>query len=460
MSAALHRRDIDMTAGSITKHLILFALPMLLGNIFQQLYNTVDSIVVGTFVGKEALAAVGTVGPIINMLIGFFNGFASGAGVIISRAYGAHDRAQLRSAIHTAMGLTLLLSVLLTALGVSLAPAFLRMMKTPDDVLSEAAAYLRIYFAGATGLLFYNIGAGILRAVGDSMRPLYFLIFSAVVNTALDLLFVAVFGWGIVGVAVATVAAQLLSALLVMIILTREQADYRVELRSIRLERETLSHILTVGLPTAVQMAITSFSNVFVQSYINRFGASCIAGWTVFNKVDAFILLPAGALSLADTTFVGQNIGAGDIERAKKGTSTTMRLSFLTTFLLLVPTMLFSRQLVTIFNSDPEVLTYGTRFILTITPFYLTVVVSQTIAGSLRGAGDAKACMYIILGSYVVFRQIYLFVVYRIWGTLLLVSLGYPMGWIVGSVAIYIYYKSNRWKKAITYLQTEKAGKD
>lgn len=448
--SVLRRRDTDMTSGSIVKHLLLFAVPLLIGNAFQQLYNTVDSVVVGNYVGKEALAAVGSVAPIINMLIGFFNGLSAGAGVVISQRYGAHDGERVHKAVQTTVALTLALCVVLTAAGVLMVPAMLRMMRTPADVEAQAAEYLRIYFGGLSGLLLYNAGAGILRAVGDSRRPLYFLIFSALTNTALDILLVRNFRMGIAGAAVATVIAQSLSAILVLATLTRSTADYRITWNRLRFHRDALGRICAIGLPSAVQMAVTSFSNVFVQSYVNRFGSSCMAGWTSYQKIDSFALLPMMSLAMAVTTFVGQNLGAGDRKRAHRGTYTGFGLAFGITAAILVPLMVLAPQLIRLFNRDAEVIRYGTLFIRVMSPFYLLCVVNQIFAGSLRGAGVTKVPVVIMLGSFVVFRQIYLYVTYRLIGTILPVTLGYPMGWVLCSVLIYLYYRFGNWSKQTT----------
>jgi len=438
-----------MTSGSIARHLVLFAVPLLIGNVFQQLYNTVDSVVVGNYVGKEALAAVGGVAPIINMLIGFFNGMSAGAGVVISQYYGAHNRQKVHDAVHTTIALTLILCVALTAIGVLMVPTMLRLMSTPADVEAQAAEYLQIYFAGLAGLLLYNIGSGILRAVGDSRRPLYFLIFSALTNTVLDLLFVAKFQMGIAGAAIATILAQGMSAILVMVVLSRSSGDYRIIWRDIRLHRDALGRICSIGLPSAVQMSITSFSNVFVQSYVNRFGSACMAGWTSYNKIDSFALLPMMSIAMAATTFVGQNLGAGDRKRARSGTYTAFALALGITVLMLIPLMILAPQLISLFNRDEEVLYYGTLFIRIISPFYLATTVNQIFAGSLRGAGATRMPMVIMLGSFVVFRQIYLFVTYRLFGTIVPVALGYPIGWVLCSVLIYVYYRKGKWSRAL-----------
>ena len=313
------RRDMDMTQGAIWQQIVLFAVPLLIGNLFQQLYNTVDSVVVGNYVGKEALAAVGSVGPIINTLVGFFSGLATGAGVVISQNYGAHDHERLSVAVQTTVALSLISCVLCTVLGVICVPFLLHFMSTPQDVFQEASSYLRIYFMGITGLLMYNIGAGILRAVGDSRRPLYFLCFSALTNLVLDLLFVIGFHWGIEGVAWATVISQVVSAILVFALLIRSDTPYRVKPRQMQIDGRILSQIMRIGLPGGIQTAITSFSNVYVQGYINSFGSSVMAGWASYSKRDQFVMLPMQSISLASTTFVGQNLGAGEVKRAKKG---------------------------------------------------------------------------------------------------------------------------------------------
>ena len=342
MASILRHRDTDMTEGNIARLLINFALPLLIGNIFQQLYNTVDSIVVGNYVSKQALAAVGCTGPIINALIGIFVGLSGGAGVVISQYYGAKDREKLHASVQTTVALTLIMCVVLTVLGVLFTPYMLRLMDTPDDVFPEAVEYLRIYFMGVSGLLLYNIGSGILRAVGDSTHPLYFLIFSALTNTVLDVLFVKYFRMGIAGAAVATIVAQGLSAILVIGMLIRSDADYRIDPRRPQLKGSLLRKICAIGIPTAIQMGITAFSNIFVQSYINHFESSCMAGWAAYNKIDAFALLPLMSLSMSITTFMGQNLGAGKLDRAKKGPVTCLGISFGIVILILIPLMILS----------------------------------------------------------------------------------------------------------------------
>ena len=442
------RRDVDMTSGNVYGLLIRFAVPLLLGNLFQQLYNTVDTWVVGNYVGKEAFSAVGTVTPILNMLIGFFMGLSTGAGVVISQYYGARQEDKVSETVHTALVMTGILGVLFTFIGILMTPPMLRLMKTPAEVFPEAQRYLTIYFSGIFGLLLYNMGAGILRAVGDSQRPFYFLVLSTTLNIGLDLLFVLVFHMGVAGVAYATILAQGLSAILVLILLMGAKNCVRVSLRALKLHMDPLKKIVKVGVPAALQRAITSFSNVFVQSYINYFGADVMGGWTAYTKVDAFLFLPMLSVSSGATTFVGQNLGVNDVARAKKGIRVALIIAAVCNLIIMVPVIVFAPALVRFFNGTPEVITYGTLFLRMMSPFYMLTCVNQVLAGSLRGAGDSKTPMFIMLGSFVLFRQIYLFVVtHFISNTIVPVAMSYPAGWLVCSVATVIYYKLAHWEK-------------
>lgn len=436
------RNDVNMTEGSIIHHLVVFAAPLLLGNIFQQLYNTVDTWVVGKYVSNEAFSAVGTVGPIINMLIGFFLGLSSGAGVVISQYYGAGKTEEVRKTVHTSIVMTLILGILFTGLGIALIPGMLALMNTPAEVIPESTAYLTIYFAGVMGLMLYNMGSGILRAVGDSTRPFYYLVVSAVINTVLDLVFVLRFDMGVAGVAWATIIAQAISAVLTLITLIRSDSCIRLSWRALRLHFDMLGKIVRVGIPAALQMAVTSFSNVFVQSYINYFGADCMSGWTAYGKIDTLLMLPMQSLALASTTFVGQNLGIGKIDRAKRGVRIALALSLATAVLLMIPVLLFAPSLVAFFNEKAAVIEYGTIFLRYISPFYVLCCFNQIYSGALRGAGNTRAPMIIMLASFVVFRQIYLFVLtHFITNTILPVSMGYPAGWLVCSLLTFLYYR-------------------
>ena len=432
--------DSDMTEGNIWLHILRFSLPMAIGLLFQQLYNTVDTLVVGRFVGQQAQAAVGSTGPIINTVVGFCAGLATGASVVISQRYGAHDDQGLSKAVHTTIALTFLMSLIATLLGQLIITPMLLFMQTPEDVMGEAGTYLSIYFAGVAGVLFYNIGSGILRAVGDSRRPLFFLIVSALLNTVLDLLFVLAFGMGVDGVAYATVLSQVLSALLILFTLTREQRSYGIRWRRLRIDKKSLTIILKLGLPSSIQSAITSFSNVFVQSYINFFGSACMAGYGIYGKIDAFALIPVQSISMSSTTFVGQNWGARQSERAREGVRIATLMSIISTVVLGVATFILAKPLMGFFSPEAEVIDYGVRFIRIVTPFYIAICFNQIYAGALRGIGDATMPTVIMLISFVLFRQIYLAVTKALGAGFIAVALAYPVGWILCSTLLLIRY--------------------
>ena len=436
-----------MTEGSIVKQVTLFAFPLMLGNIFQMLYNTVDSIVVGNFVGTQALAAVGSTTMIVNMMVFFFNGFSTGAGVVIANLFGARDMKALHKSIETTMAATFLLSVLFTIAGVAAVKPMLRFMATPEDVFGEATVYLQIYIGGISGLLVYNMGSGILRAVGDTMRPLYFLILTSVLNILLDLVFVIVFHSGIEGVAWATILSQFLSAVLILILLTRSSDIYRLTWKDLKIDRAILGRIFAVGLPAGIQSVITAFSNVFVQSYINFFGSGCMAGWSCYNKLDQFVMLPMQSMAMAATTFVSQNIGAGKESRADKGTVVTVSMSVGVTAVIVALLCLLAAQAVGLFSPDESVIAYGVLFIRANCFFLLFNCVNHVLAGALRGRGDSRGPMVIMLLAFVGIRQIYLFVVtHFIANTPFLVGFGYPVGWTTCCV-IELTYFFLRWRK-------------
>ncbi|MBQ3079698.1 MAG: MATE family efflux transporter [Clostridia bacterium] len=454
----MERHTIDLSQGTIWKQIARFALPLLVGNLFQQLYNTVDTIVVGRYVGKVQLAAVGSMGNAINALIGFFMGLATGASVIISQYRGAHNDKRLSDSVQTTVALSLIACVFCTIAGNLAIPLLLKMLKIHpgDDVYPYAVDYLRIYFTGICGMLIYNIGAGILRAVGDSKRPLYFLCVSALLNVGLDLLFVMGFKMEVKGVAYATVISQAVSACLVLIVLTRSHTPYAIKWKKLAIDRQILSGILKIGLPTAVQSAITSISNVFVQGYINAFKADCMAGWTAYGRIDQFALLPVSSLALSSTTFVGQNLGAGNMERAKKGCNVALLMCAVICVVMAIPMMLFAPNLIGIFNSDPEVLRYGSIFLRMMSPFYTLCALNQIYAGVLRGAGVSTPPTVIMLASFVAFRQLYLFVCSRLFDSFRVVALAYPMGWILCSILMLIYYYRADWESKSTVLSREK----
>ena len=440
MSALSRREDVDMTSGNIVRHIFSFALPLLVGNVFQQLYNTVDTWVVGNFVSNEAFSAVGTVGPIINMLIGFFMGLSAGAGVVISQYYGAKREEDVSRAVHTSVVMTLIIGAVFTFIGIGMTPFMLRLMKTPPEVLPESSAYLTIYFSGLMGLMLYNIGSGILRAVGDSQRPFYFLVVCAILNTVLDLLFVLVFHMGVEGVALATILSQGVSAVLVMITLLRTGGCIRLSVRKLRLHFDMLSQIVRVGIPAALQMAVTAFSNIFVQSYINFFGADCMSGWTAYAKVDQLLFLPMQSISLASTTFVGQNLGRNQPERARQGVSVALKMALCATLIMMIPLLIFADPSVRFFNDKPQVIEYGAMLLRWMSPFYVLCCFNQIYSGALRGAGNTKAPTIIMLSSFVLFRQIYLYVMSGICNEIIPIAMSYPAGWLLCSSLTTLYY--------------------
>ena len=439
------KRDVDMTQGNVIMHIIRFAIPLLAGNLFQQLYNTVDTWVVGNYVSNEAFSAVGAVSPVVNMLIGAFMGLSSGAGVVISQYYGAGREDKVQDSVHTALTMTAILTVIFTAVGLLITPFMLNLMDIHMSARDEATTYLNIYFSGMIGLMFYNIGAGILRAVGDSQRPFYFLVFCAITNTVLDLVFVLVFHMGVEGVALATILSQGLSAILVIITLLKTDSCIKLHFRKLKIDWTILKKILSVGIPAALQMAITGFSNVFVQSYITHFDVGmpapdCMSGWTAYLKIDQLLFLPMQSIALATTTFVGQNLGKGLVTRAKQGINRALIIAMAATAIAMIPLLIFAPNIVAFLNNKDEVVAYGTLFLRYLSPFYLLCCFNQIYASALRGAGNSRASMFIMLSSFVLFRQIYLFVMSRVWNEVLPIAMSYPAGWLVCSLLTGIYF--------------------
>ena len=387
MNAASKTRTRDMTTGPILSQVILFSLPLMVGNLFQMLYNTVDSVVVGRFVSTEALAAVGSTAMIVNIMVFFFNGFSVGAGVVIARHFGARDMKKLHTAVETTMALTFVICVLFTIIGLVWVRPMLRLMATPEDVMTDAAVYLRIYFAGISGLLVYNIGSGILRAVGDSTRPLMFLALTSILNIILDLVFVIVFHGGIAGVAYATILSQFISAGLTLLLLTRSRDIYRLVWRDLHIDPAVTRQIFSVGMPAGIQSVITSISNVFVQSYVNYFGSACMAGWSCYNKLDQFMMLPMQSMSMASTTFVGQNMGAGNEERANRGTFITVAFTEAVMVFVAIALFVLAAPATALFTQDQSVIDYGVLFLRANVFFILFNCVNHVLAGGLRGRG-------------------------------------------------------------------------
>lgn len=437
-----------MTSGSIWKRMILFALPLMLGNLFQQMYNTVDSLIVGRFVGSSALAAVSSSGSLIGMLIGLLSGISSGAGVIVARHFGAGDREGLHRTVHTIVAFGLAAGVLMTAVGVLLSPQILMWMGTPESVMAESVTYLRIYFCGSLAVMMYNVFVGILQAVGDGRHPLYYLIASSVVNLGLDLLFIQAFDAGVGGAALATVISQVVSALLCLIQLMRTKEDYRLELRSIRFERDILGQIVRVGLPSGVQNSIIAFANVIVQSNVNAFGEMAMAGYGAYAKIEGFGFLPINSFTLALTTFVGQNLGATQYERTKKGARFGILMTVTLAEAIGVLVFLFAPQLIALFDPTPEVVAFGVGKARTAALFYCLLAYAHSVAAVLRGAGKAVIPMAIMIAIWCGVRVAFLSITIPLTHSIQMVYWVYPLTWGISCVLFFLYYKKADWMHA------------
>lgn len=434
-----------MTEGKIPKKIIIFALPIFLGNLFQQLYNVVDSLVVGNVLGKEALAAVSSTGSLIFLIVGFINGVFVGASVIISRYFGAKNTKDLTVAIHNTLALGLIAGVIITVIGIGLTPVLLRMMGTPEDVFHNAVLYLRIYFAGGIGIAMYNACMGIFQAVGDSKHPLYYLITAAILNTVLDILFVAVFDFGIAGAAVATMISQFVSAILGFVKLMRVNEGHKVTFSQIRLNRTMSARLLKMGLPTGVQNSVIAFANVIVQSNINKFGSVAMAGCGSYSKLEGFAFLPITSFSMALTTFIGQNLGARQYERAKKGARFGILTGVLLAEIVGVVLWIFAPILISFFNSEPDVIAYGVKQMRTESLFYFLLALSHCLSSILRGAGKTNIPMIVMLISWCVIRITYITIMIRIIPDIRVIFWAYPLTWFISSVVFLIYYKKANW---------------
>lgn len=443
------KRDgsVLMTEGVIWKQMVIFSIPLLIGNLFQQLYNTVDSIVVGQFIGREALAAVGSSTPLINLIIGLFMGIAVGSGVIISQYYGAGSADKMGWAVHTSIALSIIGGLLLTVAGIIGSPFILEWMKTPMEVMETSVLYFRIYFLGSLFNLLYNMGAGILQAVGDSRRPLYYLCIASVVNIVLDVLFVAVFHMGVDGVAWATIISQLVSAILVISALMRTKDIYRLSVRKIKIDKRMMRRILKLGIPSGIQQSIISLSNVVVQANVNVFGPTVMAGFGAYNKVDGFVVLPMQSFCMAATTFTGQNIGAGKPERIRKGLKQGMIICVAVSALISLLLYFESERILAIFSSDPGVIHYGVVTMRVLVGFYVVLAAHQILMGVMRGAGKSMETMLISVGNMCVLRMIYIKLVIPVLPSYEAVLWCYPLTWVTTILMDLVYMKVGRIEK-------------
>lgn len=441
----LARHQQSMLEGPIWKGLISFAIPIFLGNLFQQLYNTADTLIVGNFIGKEALAAVSSSSNLIFMLIGLLQGTAMGAGVLIANAYGAKNEKTLHLAVHTGLAFGLVGGVTLTALGVALTPQILRWMGTPADVLPNSIAYFRTYFLGVLAVFLYNICMGILHSVGDSKHPLYYLVLSSMLNVVLDLLFVAVFRLGVAAAALATVISQATSALLCIWRLTRVQEVYRVDLKQIRLHLPTLKQIIRFGLPSGIQNSVIGLANVVVQANINAFGSDAMAGCGSYAKVEGFAFLPVTCFAMGLSTFVGQNLGAHQYDRVRKGARFGILCSVTLAELTGVAIFLGAPYLIALFGGDEAVITYGARQAHAEALFYCLLALSHCMAGIFRGAGKATVPMVVMLAVWCLVRISYITTMVKFIPNILVIFSAYPLTWGISSVIFVIYYFKADW---------------
>lgn len=435
----------NITEGVIWKQLLLFFFPILLGSFFQMLYNTVDAVIVGRYVGAHALAAVGATGTLINLLVGFFTGLASGATVIISQYFGGGNQKDVSRAVHTAIALSLVGGLVIMVIGLIICPTVLRWMSTPEDIMADSVLYTRMYFAGIIGVLIYNIGSGILRAVGDSKHPLYFLIFCCFVNIVLDWLFVAVFRWGVFGVAFATLLAQLLSAFLVILTLMRTELSYKLHLKKIRFTPDILTNIFKIGLPAGFNSVLYSLSNLLIQSWINSFGTSTVAAWTAYGKVDSIFWMILGAFGVSITTFVGQNFGAGKFDRMKRSVRICLSMAMGSSILLSIFVYFSCGFLLQIFTSDTSVIEIGIPMIRFLCPFYFAYVCIEILSGAIRGTGAALVPTIITAVGICGLRVLWLLVAVPMNPTVNMVSASYPITWIITSIAFIAYYLHGGW---------------
>ncbi len=443
------RRNVDLTQGSIAKQILLFAIPILLGDLFQNFYNSVDSLVVGNYVGKEALAAVNACSPITNLLVNFFVGMSAGTGVIFGRNFGARTYKKLQDSIHTTVAFAFIVGFSLAAIGVVFSRNLLSLVDCPADIFSSASMYLRVYTIGILFTAIYNIGAGVLRAVGDSRSPFYALVLSSLLNILLDIVFVVYFRMGVLGVAFATIIAQFISVLIVYRRMMIMDEEYRFSFRKLAIDKSILKEVIDLGLPAGIQSCLISFSNMFVHRYINSFGSSATAGVGIGTRLDRFAGLSIRALGLSASTFVAQNVGAQQVDRLKRGMWTCYFLCCASIALFGGPLYIFAFKLAGLFNSDPEVISYGANMMRVIIPFYFMQAGNQVISGSLRGFGYSRQVMLLSLIGMILVRQIFLAVSMSISHNIMNVYFGFPVGWGGACLSTGIFYLYVRNKKGL-----------
>lgn len=439
------KNTVLMTEGGIFKNLLFFATPLILGNLLQQMYNAVDSIIVGNYVGSNALAAVGAGASLIYLLIAFSLGASVGAGVIVSQYLGAKEKEGLHKAVHTAMTISIILGLILTAGGILFSRKLLVMMNTPAEILDDAACYLRIYSCGLIFNVVYNMAAGILNAAGNSRRSLMYLAAAAVVNIFMDLLLIAGLKIGVAGAAIATNFSQAISCILALWFLFRVPADYRISLKSLRIHKAMALRIIQIGLPTGIQNMVISFSNILIQASINQYGATAVAGFSAYLKIDGFNILPVLSFSMAITTFIGQNYGAGKYDRMKKGMWVTLLMGIVYTVLTGILLLTFSGQIMRLFSEDVGVIAYGQTAMRYFCPFYWILAILHSLAGTVRGTGKSIPPMVVLLVSLCLFRIVWIQLVLPYYTSIEGIFILYPVSWLVGAVLMILYTWKGKW---------------
>lgn len=440
------KKTILMTEGVIWRQIFLFSIPLILGNLLQQMYNTMDSVIVGNFVGSDALAAVGASSSLLYLLIAFSTGAATGAGVVVAQLYGAGDEKKVQDAVHTALGIAVVLGLILTVVGIAVSPKLLEWMNTPEDIMEQSVEYLRVYFAGVVFNVIYNMAAGILNAVGNSKRSLLYLGIASFLNIGLDIFFIAILKMGVAGAAIATDICQLISSILILGFLVKVPDKYRITVKKIRIHKHMATRIIQIGLPSGIQNMVISLSNVLVQTGVNGFGTNAVAGFSAYLKVDGFNILPVMSFSMAATTFTGQNYGAGKMDRVKRGMWVTVAMSMIYTittgFLLLT----FAEPIISIFTSDANVIAYGVLATKYFCPFYFLLGIMHSLAGTVRGTGKTIPPMVIILLALCVFRIIWVQFAVPNFESIRGIYLVYPLSWCVGAVLMCLYTWKGKWK--------------
>ena len=440
-----NKNTLLMTQGNIWKLLITFSIPLIIGNLLQQMYNTADSIIVGNFVGSNGLAAVGSGTALINLIIAFAQGASVGAGVVVSQYIGADKKDKIKISVHTSICISIILGLILSLLGIFASPSLLIMMETPKVVLKSSILYLQIYCGGLIFNVIYNMATGILNAAGNSKKPLVYLAIASFTNIILDLLFIKIFKLGVMGAAIATDISQAISCILAIGYLLKVKSDYKLYIKDLKINKETAVKIIKIGLPTAIQNMVISFSNVLVQSSVNAYGATAMAGYAAYLKIDGFNILPVLSISMAVTTFTGQNVGANRLDRVKKGMYSSLIMVLVYTVFIGAVLLIFSHQVLGLFTHSAQVIMYGQLAMKYFCPYYFLLGILNVLAGTVRGAGKGIPPMIILFFSMCIFRILWIKIALPFYSSIDGVFILYPISWLVGAILMIFYTKFGKW---------------